>query len=109
MTPQGFGFESRVRERRTGNDRRESEERRLQDRRRRIVPVLMERRIAKDRRGKGRRADHGPRRNLSQQGVTITYLGQLPSAYTSQDIRANRHHGVPILAADFSQGCTLAS
>jgi tRNA pseudouridine13 synthase len=32
----------------------------------------------------------GPQRNLSQQGVTITYLGQIESPYTSHDIRANR-------------------
>lgn len=33
---------------------------------------------------------HGPRRNLSQQDVTLTYLGQVPAAYTSHDIQANR-------------------
>src|SRR5207244_4598745 len=33
---------------------------------------------------------HGPRRNLNQQGVALTYLGQIESPYTSQDIRANR-------------------
>ena len=33
---------------------------------------------------------YGPRRNLNQQGVTITYLGQTESPYTSQNIRSNR-------------------
>jgi tRNA pseudouridine13 synthase len=32
----------------------------------------------------------GPTRNLSQQGVTVTYLGQVPDSYTSQHITANR-------------------
>jgi tRNA pseudouridine13 synthase len=32
---------------------------------------------------------HGPRRNLDQQGVVVTYLGQVPRPYSSQDIRAN--------------------
>jgi tRNA pseudouridine13 synthase len=34
--------------------------------------------------------EHGPRRNLAQQGLAVTYLGQLPRPYTSHDIRANR-------------------
>src|SRR5437763_3044426 len=33
---------------------------------------------------------HGPRRNMSQQGVLLTYLGQTEAPYTSQNIRANR-------------------
>src|SRR5713226_5525208 len=32
---------------------------------------------------------HGPRRGLTHQGVTITYLGQVHAPYTSADIRAN--------------------
>ncbi len=33
---------------------------------------------------------HGPRRNLHHQGVTVTYLGQVPEPYTSARVRANR-------------------
>src|SRR5215472_9886368 len=33
---------------------------------------------------------HGPRRNLTHQGVTLAYLGQAAEAYTSAHIRANR-------------------
>lgn len=33
---------------------------------------------------------HGPRRGLRHQGVTVTYLGQVPAPFTSQDIEANR-------------------
>ena len=33
---------------------------------------------------------HGPRRNLTHQGVTVTYLGQAADAYTSAHVRANR-------------------
>src|SRR5579859_4752417 len=33
---------------------------------------------------------HGPRRRLTHQEIRLEYLGQLESAYTSQDIRANR-------------------
>jgi tRNA pseudouridine13 synthase len=33
---------------------------------------------------------HGPRRHLRQQGIDVSYLGQVPAAYTSKDIRANR-------------------
>jgi tRNA pseudouridine13 synthase len=33
---------------------------------------------------------HGPRRNLSQPGITLTYLGQVPESYTSSRVRANR-------------------
>jgi tRNA pseudouridine13 synthase len=33
---------------------------------------------------------HGPRRGLDQQGVRVTYLGQLPVPYSSQDIDRNR-------------------
>jgi tRNA pseudouridine13 synthase len=33
---------------------------------------------------------HGPRRNLSHQDIHVTYLGQLPAAYSSADIKANR-------------------
>ena len=33
---------------------------------------------------------HGPRRNLTHQGVTVTYLGQVPEPYTSAAVRANR-------------------
>jgi tRNA pseudouridine13 synthase len=33
---------------------------------------------------------HGPRRGLKQQGITVSYAGQLPEAYTSRGIRANR-------------------
>jgi tRNA pseudouridine13 synthase len=32
----------------------------------------------------------GPQRNLNQQGIVATYLGQIPRPYSSQDIRANR-------------------
>jgi tRNA pseudouridine13 synthase len=34
--------------------------------------------------------NHGPRRGLNHQQITLNYLGQLPAAYTSQDIAANR-------------------
>jgi tRNA pseudouridine13 synthase len=33
---------------------------------------------------------HGPQRNLTHQGVSVEYLGQVVAAYTSKDIRANR-------------------
>jgi tRNA pseudouridine13 synthase len=33
---------------------------------------------------------HGPRRNLSHPGISLTYLGQVPEPYTSARIRANR-------------------
>jgi tRNA pseudouridine13 synthase len=33
---------------------------------------------------------HGPRRNLHHQGVTVTYLGQVPEPYTASRVRANR-------------------
>lgn len=33
---------------------------------------------------------HGPRRNLSQQGVEVRYLGQVETPYDAQHIRANR-------------------
>lgn len=33
---------------------------------------------------------HGPRRNLTHQGVAVQYLGQVLAAYTAKDIRANR-------------------
>jgi tRNA pseudouridine13 synthase len=33
---------------------------------------------------------HGPRRNLHHHGITVQYLGQAPSPYTSRDIQANR-------------------
>jgi tRNA pseudouridine13 synthase len=33
---------------------------------------------------------HGPRRNLRHHDVHVHYLGQVPAAYTSQDIQANR-------------------
>ncbi|HKB36701.1 MAG TPA: tRNA pseudouridine(13) synthase TruD [Gemmataceae bacterium] len=32
---------------------------------------------------------HGPRRNLDQQGILVTYLGQVSHPYSAQDIRAN--------------------
>jgi len=32
---------------------------------------------------------HGPRRRLHHQGVTVEYLGQVATPYTSRDIRAN--------------------
>jgi len=32
----------------------------------------------------------GPARNLTQQGITVTYLGQTEAAYSAQDIRGNR-------------------
>jgi tRNA pseudouridine13 synthase len=32
----------------------------------------------------------GPRRGLTHQGITVTYLGQLPAPYTAAAIRANR-------------------
>ena len=31
----------------------------------------------------------GPGRNLNQQGITVSYLGQTEAAYTSQDVRGN--------------------
>ncbi len=34
--------------------------------------------------------NHGPRRGLNHQQITLHYLGQLPSPYTSHDIAANR-------------------
>jgi tRNA pseudouridine13 synthase len=33
---------------------------------------------------------HGPRRNLHQQGIEVSYLGQITHPYTSRDITANR-------------------
>jgi tRNA pseudouridine13 synthase len=33
---------------------------------------------------------HGPRRHLRQPGLALCYLGQVPAAYTSKDICANR-------------------
>lgn len=33
---------------------------------------------------------HGPRRNLTHQGITVTYLGQATGPYTSASVRANR-------------------
>src|ERR671933_272617 len=33
---------------------------------------------------------HGPRRNLTHHGVTVTYLGQVAAPYTSRDIACNR-------------------
>jgi tRNA pseudouridine13 synthase len=33
---------------------------------------------------------HGPKRNLTHAGVTLTYLGEVPEPYVSTDIRANR-------------------
>lgn len=33
---------------------------------------------------------HGPRRGLAQQRIRLTYLGQVPHAFSSSDIRANR-------------------
>ena len=33
---------------------------------------------------------HGPRRNLTHQGIDVTYLGQVPEPYTSALIRVNR-------------------
>jgi tRNA pseudouridine13 synthase len=33
---------------------------------------------------------HGPRRDLHHHDVTVRYLGQVPAAYTSRDIAANR-------------------
>jgi tRNA pseudouridine13 synthase len=32
----------------------------------------------------------GPRRGLKQQGITVSYLGQVPAPYTSAHVRANR-------------------
>ena len=32
---------------------------------------------------------HGPRRGLKHHDVSVEYLGQVPAAYTSADIRAN--------------------
>jgi tRNA pseudouridine13 synthase len=34
--------------------------------------------------------NHGPRRGLNHQQITLTYLGQLWAPYTSQDVAANR-------------------
>jgi tRNA pseudouridine13 synthase len=34
--------------------------------------------------------DHGAQRGLTQQGLTLIYLGQVPAPYTSADLRANR-------------------
>src|SRR5262245_14047447 len=33
---------------------------------------------------------HGPQRGLKHHDVNVEYLGQVPAAYTSRDIRANR-------------------
>jgi tRNA pseudouridine13 synthase len=33
---------------------------------------------------------NGPRRDLQHQGVSVTYLGQVPRPYSSKEIRANR-------------------
>src|SRR5262245_53501682 len=33
---------------------------------------------------------HGPQRNLTHHQIRVEYLGQRPTPYTSQDIRANR-------------------
>ncbi|MFQ3650504.1 MAG: tRNA pseudouridine(13) synthase TruD [Gemmataceae bacterium] len=33
---------------------------------------------------------HGPNRNLSQEGISLTFLGYVPRPYGSEDIRANR-------------------
>ena len=33
---------------------------------------------------------HGPHRDLTQQDITLSYLGQVPAPYTSADISANR-------------------
>lgn len=33
---------------------------------------------------------HGPQRNFSQQGISLTYLGRLDRPFSSSDIRANR-------------------
>src|SRR5947209_15871759 len=33
---------------------------------------------------------HGPQRRLTQQGIELEYLGQVPEAYTSQAMRGNR-------------------
>jgi tRNA pseudouridine13 synthase len=33
---------------------------------------------------------HGPQRRLTQDGIELEYLGQVPAAYTSQDMRGNR-------------------
>jgi tRNA pseudouridine13 synthase len=33
---------------------------------------------------------NGPRRNLTHEGVRVTYLGQIPAPFTSADIAANR-------------------
>jgi hypothetical protein len=70
MPPQGFGFEARCSQRRSGEDRREERERRLEERRERVVPVLLERRIGPDRRTRGRRANHGPRRTIADRRNT---------------------------------------
>jgi tRNA pseudouridine13 synthase len=35
---------------------------------------------------------HGPRRDLHHHDIAVTYLGQVATAYTSQDIAANRFH-----------------
>jgi hypothetical protein len=56
MSPQGFGFESRRGERRSGKDRRVGE--------RRLIGVLADRRRVPDRRLSDRRVSNGPRRIL---------------------------------------------
>src|SRR3954470_13426216 len=33
---------------------------------------------------------HGPQRRLTQDGIALEYLGQVPAAYTSHDMRGNR-------------------
>jgi hypothetical protein len=63
MSPQGFGFESRRGERRSGKDRR-SFARRFGERRERVVPVVVERRLTLERRFADRRVSIGPRRAL---------------------------------------------
>jgi tRNA pseudouridine13 synthase len=49
---------------------------------------------------------HGPQRNLTHQGVTVTYLGQVAGPYTSAQIRANRFR---LTLRDLSPGARSAA
>jgi tRNA pseudouridine13 synthase len=46
---------------------------------------------------------HGPERRLTHQGFSLEYLGRVPAAYTSRDIRANRF-GLTLRAPDEEAG-----
>src|SRR3954452_22694139 len=48
----------------------------------------------------------GPKRDLTHHGVEVRYLGQVPAAYTSQDIRANRFR---LTLRDLAPSCRAAA